>query len=809
MNLPISWLKQFVNIKSNATEIASKLTLSGSEVEKIVDNSMGLSKIVIGQIKSIEPHPDADNLQIAHVDVGSAIGRANGRRPLLKVADRSRDADHSRCLLEIVCGAKNIKPMQKVPVAMLGGSVPGISIEARKIRGIASQGMMCSQRELGIGDDHSGIFILPEDAKIGTDVVKYLELDDPVLELDITPNRPDCFSIRGLAREVGALYGKRPSLNLPLSKGGEVRESGTPASSSVSVKIEDKKLCPKYCARVIQGVDVKESPLWLQSKLLQVNIRPINNIVDVTNYVMMELGHPMHAFDANLVNGKIIIIRKAKATEKILALDEQKYTLNPDMLVIADSKKPIAIAGIMGGQETAVTDATNNIILESAIFDQKSIRKTSKALGLRSESSSRFEKGIDAQVVEEAIDRAAALIHELAGGTILKGIVTAGEVKNQELTISLSINQVERILGVSVTSAKAKSILTCLGFEASEGTPLKSRLSKGGKIIVKVPSWRMHDIKIPEDLIEEIGRMIDYNTMPKTLPQADLVSPRMEHLHKLRHNLRHYLAGIGYSELLTYSFYNEKLLEFSGIPKSHHIKLTNPVNDEYPFLRASLKPWMLDKLSQNSALLSRDEFRLFEIGKIFNKDQENWQACIGIIDTKETDEQLYRELRGVVESFFGAKLSVEKNSKTYCLLSGKQEIARINIYPKNSVSLLRFRSCCAIAIINLEFIQKSAKNEKVIFKPISYYPCVERDLSIISQNMVQYTEIESVIKKFNLLIKNVELFDVYPGSNQKNASLTMRLTFSSTDRTLESIEVDQIMEKLCLTLEKKFKINFK
>lgn len=769
MNLPISWLKQFINIKSNAAEIAEKLTLSGSEVEKIINNSKGLKKIIVGEIKKIEPHPDAEKLQLAFVDVGR------------------------KSELKIVCGANNIQEKQKVPVALLGGSVPDMKIEARKIRGIASQGMLCSQRELGIGDDDSGIYILPDDSKIGTDVVSLLELDDPVLELDITPNRPDCFSVQGLAREVAALYNKK-------IKDSEVnvKESGTQASSAVNVRIEDKRLCQKYCARVVQGVEVGESPLWLANKLREVGIRPINNVVDVTNFVMMELGHPLHAFDANLINGDTIVVRKAKEREKILALDEEKYSLDPSMLVIADSKKPIAIAGIMGGLDTGVTQETHNIILEAAIFDQLSVRKTSKSLNLRSESSSRFEKGIDAEVVEQAIDKAAAMISELAGGTVLKGIVSSGRSENKRLNLSLAVKDIVRILGIDVSSAKAKSILSSLGFICTGKDMLN----------VRAPSWRIHDIKAPEDLIEEIGRILDYNQMPKTLPTSELISPRMEELHRLRRDLRHYLVGIGYSEILTYSFYNESLLDLSGTSKSNHITLTNPVNDEYPFLRSSLEPWMLDKLSQNSSLLTRDEFCLFEIGKIFTKEAEKWQASIGLINTKASDEQLYRALRGIIQEFIGTELSVEKQGKEYILLSGKRKIAQIKIYPKGSVSSMRFRSSCAVMLINMEELVKIQKQEKTQYKPISSYPAIERDLGIVVSNMVQYKELEKAISRFNPLIQKTELFDVYHGLG-KGVSLALRLTFLSDERTLEAKEVDQIMEKLRLSLEKKFKISFR
>jgi len=771
MNLPLSWLKQFINIKSNATEIAEKLTLSGSEVEKITTQDVGLSKIVVSQIKEIRSHPNAKKLKLAYVDIGK------------------------KDLLEIVCGGPNIEVGQKVPTILVGGTVPGLTIEAREIRGVRSQGMLASEKELGLSDNHDGILILPDDSKVGEDVVKLLELDEPILELDITPNRPDCFSIRGLAREVGALYGKS-------IKQDEVRvkEGGTPASSAIEVKIEDKKLCPKYCARVIQGVQVGPSPLWLSNKVRQAGIRSINNIVDVTNYVMYELGHPLHSFDANLLNGESIIVRRAKKGEKLAALDEETYTLNPDILVIADEKKAVAIAGVMGGMDTGVTEGTHNIILESALFDPVSVRKTSKALGLRSESSSRFEKGVDQEVVEVAIDYAASLIQEVAGGTVLNGVVSAGVLKDASKSVKLPITEVNRILGIDVTSAKAKSILQSLGF-----------IVTGSKKVlnVKVPSWRVYDSNGPEDLIEEIGRMLDYNTMPKTLPTTELTSPVLEPLHQLRHNLRHYLAGIGYSELLTYSFYQEDAIKLSAHPKSEHIKLTNPVNEEYPYLRATLGPWMLQKLSQNSSILARVSFGLFEIGKVFRKTKgESWKAAIGFIHTQLSDEALFRTLLGVIESFVGVRVVIEKDRGSYRVLARKRVIGFITIYPKGSISGLRFRSSCAIAFLDLDTLLGSIAKEKVMYETIPFYPVVERDLGIVVPNVVQYKELLQSIERFNQLIKKVQLFDVYHGLDT-GVSLALRLTFSSTDRTLESKEVDEIMEKLKIDLEKKYKVSFR
>ncbi|MBI2050890.1 MAG: phenylalanine--tRNA ligase subunit beta [Parcubacteria group bacterium] len=789
MNLPISWLKEFVNVKAKPHEIAERLTLSGSEVEKITDNANGLSKIVVGQIKNIKPHPNADKLQIAYVDVGN------------------------KSLLEIVCGAPNIAVGQKVPCVLVGGSVPGLKIEARSVRGIKSHGMLASPRELGINDDHSGIFILPKDAKIGADAVKFLGLDEAVLELAITPNRSDCFSIRGLAREVAALYGLKlkPPPRPLLNKGGGIKESGTSASSSLTVKIADKKLCPLYCARVIQGVSVAPSPLWLSNRLAQAGIASINNVVDATNYVMYELGHPLHAFDANKMAGDTITVRRAKRGEKIIALDDATYTLTESMLVVADEKRAAAIAGVMGGKESGINNGTQNIILEAAVFNSASVRATSKALGLRSESSSRFEKGVDPSIVEEAIDRAAASIRDLAGGVVLKGIVSSGSAEVPKRSIKLSVAEAHRLLGVAVPASKIKSILQSLGFVVA-GTsrpPLRPPLGKGGKLEVKIPSWRMHDTREEADLIEEIGRMLDYNKLPKTLPMATLASPRVLPLHELRHALRHFLAGLGFTELLTYSFYQESAIKLSGHAKAEHIKLTNPVNDEFPYLRTSLGPWMLEKLSKNSSLLSRDAFRLFEIGKVFRKTKgESWKAAIGLINTKQSDEELFRTLVGIIASFTGEQLTMEKERGTYRIGVRKRPIGFITIHPRGTVPGLRFRSSCAISFLDVEALSGARAKGKAVYAPIPFYPVVERDLSLSVPSVVEYRELEATISHFNPLIKKVELFDSYHGL-ETSASLTVRLTCFSTDRTLESKEVDVIMEKLRSVLAKKYNVSFR
>ncbi len=775
MNLPIEWLRQYIKTQASAEKIAEVLTLSGSEVEKIVDHSQGLKDIVVGEIKEIKPHPDADKLRIAYVDIGK------------------------KSTLEIVCGAPNIEVGQKVPTVLLGGEVPGLKIEARKIRGVASQGMLASERELGLGDDHSGILILPSDTKVGTNVLELLELNTPVLELDITPNRPDCFSVYGLAREVSA------AMNVALTKPTyKVKESSKAASSVLKVTIEDEELCPMYAARVVENVHVGPSPLWMQNKLRSMGVRPINNVVDVTNYVMMELGQPMHAFDADKLQSKTdkahIIVRGAQQDETIATLDEQTYTLAEEMCVIADEEKPIAIGGIMGGEATGVTEQTTRVILESATFLPIAIRLASRALGIRSDASSRHEKGVDRARLADAATYAASLLADIAGGTVLKGVVTAGQKLPKPQTITLEVADVERMLGIPVSATEIKKKLQLLGFEV-KGT--------AKKYSVMVPSWRAWDVHEPIDLIEEIGRLLDYNTFPKTLPLAPVRSPQPDPMHALRKALLRYSIGAGYTEMLTYSFYPKQAIALSGVAEKDHVLLTNPVNKEYPYMRANVLPWMLEKLSQNSSLLSREQFRLFEIGRVFHKKKgEKWQAAVGLIDVTATQEELYRELRGFVESFLHTPVDVEYKDGMYLFSVLRKHIGTVYVYQKGTVPNMRFRSDVAVLVLELDTLLEVRTHEKETFTPLPFYPFVERDLGMIVPNVVTYTQIQDCIRGFDPLLKHAELFDVYHGLDE-GTSLAVRLTFGSTDRTLESEEVDAIVEKLQEKLGAKLNITFR
>ncbi|MEK7130363.1 MAG: phenylalanine--tRNA ligase subunit beta, partial [Patescibacteria group bacterium] len=521
MKLPLSWLQDFTYIKKiSAEKIADGLTLSGSEAEHIdrrtPDELARFDKVVVGQILEIQKHPNADKLQVATVRISQLVSRNSQ----LKIQDtRSKIQD-----LTIVCGAPNIAVGQKVPVALIGAELPnGMLIERRKIRDVESEGMLCSAKELGLAEDAAGIYILSQDARVGESLIKTLGLDEIVFDLDITPNRGDCLSMRGLAREVSALFKKSllpiPPFLLSRPLRGKTQKSTRKDAEKIDleVRVEDKKLCSKYSAHIVYDVKVGESPQWMKNRLMSVGIRPINNIVDITNYVMMELGQPLHAFDADklsaderkmpppqssplgrgkgegVARSKQIVVRKAKNGERIIALDNKIYELTQEMLVIADAEKPIAIAGIMGGRDSSVDNNTKTIILEAAQFDPAAVRKTSKALNLKSDSSYRFERGIDSLRVEQALGRTVELIEQIAGGRRDPKLYDIGKTPKPR-SIKTSAGFISNRLGKEISNNETKQILASLGF---------TLLTTNYKLLaIQVPSWR-NDIQIPEDIVEE------------------------------------------------------------------------------------------------------------------------------------------------------------------------------------------------------------------------------------------------------------------------------------------------------------------
>jgi len=487
MHLSLNWLKEYVKFKQAPEKVAEIFTLGGFEVEKVVKWGQGLEQIVIGQIKTIISHAEANKLSVCKVDVGR-------KQPLT-----------------IVCGAKNVKPEHKVPVALIGTTLPnGMKIERRRIRGIDSEGMLCAEDELKLGEDHSGILILDKSLKIGQKLGKATGLEDIVLDLSLTPNRPDTYSVIGLARELAALSDQKfiqKKVTVPESKKLNVKKL-------LSVRVQDNNLCPKYTVRVVKNVKVKSSPQWLQARLIVAGIKPINNIVDITNYVMLEYGQPLHAFDYTKVQGKNIIVRKAGSDKSFITLDGIERQLTPDMLMIADSKQPIAIAGVMGGDNSEISKQTKDIVIESAVFKPISVRKTRQRLGLVTEASTRFEKGIAWELPELALDRAAQMMAEIAGGEVAKGMIVASQQKAEKSkSLKVRLSYINRIIGRKFTLVEVKKVLERLYFTVKEAGKDELR--------VTVPSFRQ-DVSIPADITEEVGRMYGWNNYTSAPIYAEL-----------------------------------------------------------------------------------------------------------------------------------------------------------------------------------------------------------------------------------------------------------------------------------------------
>lgn len=592
MKVSYQWLSQYVDVSGyTANELAEKLTRSGIEVDIVENRNKGVTGVVVGYVKSREKHPDADKLSVCKVDVGQTEE------------------------LQIVCGAKNVDAGQKVPVAIVGAKLPdGLVIKRAKLRGVESQGMICSAKELGLNDKllpkeiQEGILVLPADTPIGADILEVLAINDEVMDLDLTPNRSDALSMLGAAYEIGAILGR--DVKTPDSASGlQDTESPVTASDRISVEITAKDACSHYAARLIEGVKIGPSPLWLQNRLMAAGIRPISNIVDVTNYVMLEYGQPLHAFDADRLANGHIDVRFAREGEKLVTLDDVERTLEPHMLLITDGTKPVGLAGVMGGANSEVSEGTTRILLESAKFDGGTIRKTSRQLGLRSEASLRFEKEVNPEAVIPALNRAAALMAELAGGQVASGIVEAVAREHRPVQIEITLGRINSYLGTSLTMDEVTSIFRRLNFTFEP-------LEQDG-LLVHVPS-RRGDITRTVDLIEEVARLHGYDNIPTTLMNTETTPGALTKEQAIRRTVRRLMTGSGLHEAITYSFtHPEQIASFAGAYRdAQPVALAMPMSEERSVLRTSLVPHLID-----AALYNRnrniDDVALFEIGRVF------------------------------------------------------------------------------------------------------------------------------------------------------------------------------------------------
>jgi phenylalanyl-tRNA synthetase beta chain len=802
MYLSLNWLKDLVNIPKSTTpeEIGEKLTNFTVEVEKIEKQSARFDKIVVGQVLEVNKHPNSDHLNLTRVDVGE-------KEPL-----------------GIVCGAPNVSAGQLVPVALIGAELPnGMKIEEREVRGEKSFGMICAEDELGLGEDHAGIMVLDKKAKIGEAFGDYLDLDDVIFEVDnkSLSNRPDLWGHLGMAREISVLLDIKTTKEFEKYLATKINNDENLAK--ISVKVEDDDLCPRYMAVKISGVDVKDSPVWLQKRLTAVGMRPINNIVDATNYAMLELGEPMHAFDADVVSE--IIVRRAKKEESIKTLDGIDRILDNSMLVIADKEKAIAIAGVMGSEASEINSSTHSIILEAATFDAPSIRKTSTKLSLRTEASMRFEKSLDPNICEAALARCFELIKETCPeAKIASQISDTKKFSLKTGPIEMNLNWIAKRLGEDLGKEKIVKILSALGFGVEDGDNQVLKIT--------IPTWRAtKDISIKEDILEEIVRIYGYNNIKISLPMMEMKAPVENEERKLERKIKNILAtGAASTEVYNYSFVGEEKLNKLKINSKSYIRLVNPMNNFQTMLRQNLLENLVDNVKSNQA--KYEQISIFEIGSVFwdaigriNKDSDRKENLpfqikhLAILEAAGNAAEVYSKAKGKLEYLlnnFGLSVKFEtsefipdwSDKKTFAkIIVHGEEVGSVANLPKAILSSLGIKKEVAIVEVNFEKLIEAifSAPAKLYAKP-SKYPPIMRDLAFVIDEKVLYNNIKQEIENFDGLIVEVELFDVYQGKNlpQGQKSLAFHIIYSSADRTLASAEVDAIQEKLIAHLQEKF-----
>ena len=784
MNVTLNWLKTYIDFEFSPSELSDRLTMLGVEVEAIKELGTGLEGVVVGKVTCVGPHPNADKLVLCQVDVGKAEE------------------------LQIVCGAPNVREGMFAPVATIGATLPiGLTIKSAKLRGEISHGMLCSEKELGLSEDAAGLMELPTDITLGTPLSDALELDDIMFELEITPNRPDCLSLIGVAREIRAETGN--PLKLPVV---DLKENDTDIGYLTSVTIDAPNLCPRYAARVIQGVKVAESPAWLQQRLESVGVGVINNIVDVTNFVLMEYGQPLHAFDYHKLAENRIVVRRAADGEQLKTLDEEDRELTTDMLVIADAEKPVALAGIMGGYDSEITETTCDVLLESAYFNPSSIRATARALGMNTEASYRFERGADPGVVLDALDRAAQLIAELTGGTVCEGTVDVYPGEQPLREIQLRPDRVNFVLGTTIEAAQMEQILSRLGFDVEES---------GDVYQITIPTFRS-DITREIDLIEEIARVYGYDNIPTTLPKGDIPVPVSDPKVEVRRRVKRFLLAAGMMEAINYSFCDpncfEKIRLGSDSPLRDALPLQNPLSPEMSVLRTTLIPGLLEN-TQHNRNHQINAIALFEIGSVFVRDGDQkeperiagvlaGQIGGGIYGDPYRDPDFF-DIKGLVDGMLETcgitEYTLQKTDVSTFHPGRNAEVllgeTRIGTFGEAHPAVLENYDLPYKAYLfefDLEALVDAAVFAKR-FEPISIYPKVERDLAIVVDKAVlSDTPIELIYKTGGEWVESVRLFDVYEGEQvpEGKKSLAYTIVYHSATETLTDKAVNALHERV-------------
>ncbi|WP_407408222.1 phenylalanine--tRNA ligase subunit beta [Peribacillus sp.] len=797
MFVSYKWLQEYVDLSGiNATELADKITKSGIEVEGVEKKSEGLKGIVIGHVLEREQHPNADKLNKCLVDIGAEAP------------------------VQIVCGAPNVDKGQKVAVATVGAVLPGnFKIKKAKLRGEESHGMICSLQELGfeskiVSKDYAtGIFVFPNDVEVGKDALEELGLSDEVLELGLTPNRSDALSMLGVAYEVGAILGR--DVKWPVIEKEEATEKAT---DYINIKVEAKEDNPLYIAKIIKDVKVGPSPLWMQTRLMSAGIRPHNNVVDITNYILLEYGQPLHAFDYDRLGSKEIVIRKANEAEKIVTLDETERTLSPDHLVITNGTEPVAIAGVMGGVNSEVKNDTTTVIIESAYFAGTVVRKASKDHGLRSEASARFEKGVDPARVREAGERAAQLIAQYAGGTILQGTAEVDELTMEPAVISITLEKINTLLGTDMSVAEVESIFKRLQF----GVALDNET-----FTITVPT-RRGDITIEADLVEEAARLYGYDNIPATLPVGAATPGQLTDYQMKRRKVRRTLEGAGLYQAVTYSLTSEDKAAQFALNARDSIRLAMPMSEERSQLRLSIVPQLLEVVKYNNAR-QLDSLALYEIGSVFFKKDnqelpEEKEHVAGVITGLWESQPWQGEKKSV--DFYVAKGVIEAIFDTLGLtdqISYRQAEIK-DMHPGRTAEVLLHGEVIGFIgqvhptvqkdldiketyIFELSFkAMAEAEVAPIAYQTIPRYPSTTRDIALVVEQAAKAGDIQNIILEAGgKLLKEVNIFDLYEGEKMEEGkkSIAFSLKYFDPERTLTDEDITKAHEKVLAAVKEK------
>ncbi|MBP3723911.1 MAG: phenylalanine--tRNA ligase subunit beta [Selenomonadaceae bacterium] len=805
MQVSIKWLKDYIDFDCSAEVLADKLTMAGVPVERVVDMGEGFENVVTGKLESVEKHPDSDHLNICKVNVGKGE------------------------LLQIVTGAQNVKAGQIVPVALVGAKLPnGQKIKKGKLRGVESLGMLCSAGEINLdtskmtAEELDGIYILPENTPIGENAAKVLGMDDVILEFELTANRADCFSVFGIVREIAVLTGNKPHFPEISCK----EESEEKAEDLVKIGIDATDLCSRFSARVLRDVKIAPSPHWMQERLAGAGIRSINNVVDVTNFVMVELGQPMHAYDYDEVEGHSLTARKSVEGENLHTLDDSSRLAKGGELVIADAKKAAGLAGVMGGFESEVTEKTTSIILEAAVFNGASIRRTARACGLHTEASGRFERGIDETGTIRALDRAAELLENMGACKVAKGVVDVYPIEKDEREVAFKVSDINARLGTNISAEKMVEILTALGFSISPYDEY---------YIAVVPSWRK-DVTLTEDISEEIARIYGFENIASTMPKGAVIKGVQSEKQEFIDNLRKILVNLGMTETLSFSFTNETLLDKIRVPKDSElrnaVKIMNPLTEDYPLVRTTLLTNAMEVAERNFSR-KNENFAIFEIAPIFSPKNQpvteiptEKEMLAGLFTGKNGDvswaekprDYDFYDVKGVVEQMLAligiSGYTVERADhfmlhpgKSAVFKKGREEIITFGEIHPTVAENFGAKHSVFVFEADIAVLMKYAKNNYK-YKELPKYPAITRDLAVLVPTDTAAGEIASVIEKSGgKYFNSVALFDVYEGKQIEagKKSLAFTMEFLADDKTLTDAEADEAFNNILSAVKTKFK----